>query len=160
MPDLHRPLIELSECLCRTVASVTGRDLCWCGLYPGTNPPFEYCGSCSSTMCGVGYVALETVTQYTALAVPGFSDFDCQTPLQALVRVGVLRCFPLEEDGSTSAPEVVESSAIDLMEDMDAIRQAVLCCFQGQSKLVEYRTIGPEGACVGGEWSAYIALEE
>lgn len=158
--NLHEPLLALADCLCQTVAEDTLRPLCWCGLYPGDGAPFEYCSECETGKCGVGYVALQSAAPYVTFGLDGVDPaMRCGTPIQAQVRVGVMRCFPLEEDGSTPPPSLLSSTTVDLVADMSAIRRAVLCCFDGEARLESYSVLGPDGGCVGGEWVAWVGLE-
>lgn len=151
-------LIELAECLCGQVAKLCGDDLCWCGLYPGGQPSWDYCGGCEGDKCGMGYVTVVQVSPYTTLGVADVTVTKCDRPLQALVEVGVLRCVPVEESGLPD-PEVMADISLLLMADMEAIRNTVACCFTGDSVLQGYEALPVQGGCVGGRWRAVIGLD-
>lgn len=163
MPCLETPrfaerLVELSMCLCDAVKSSCGSELCWCGVYPGGIPAWDYCGSCSDR-CGMGFVTVAGASLYTTFGQPDQSVAPCDRPLQAEVLLGVLRCVPLEEDGSAVPASAMTDVALMLMADLDAIRRAVVCCFKGDAVLLGYEPLPEAGGCVGGQWRAVIGLE-
>lgn len=153
---LWEPLSIIADCLCQEVEQATGTRLCWCGLTPGAGVPYEYCGECGVNRCGVGYVAFDgALLQNEFLAGPQ----RCANPVQMQIRVGVLRCYPLPEDGGTADPDVLQEMVALVTADMHAARRAMLCCYEGDVTVQQYTVLGPEGGCVGGEWSAYVPLD-
>lgn len=128
VPPQAGRLVELAECLCQTIKEECGLPLCWCGIYPGGVPSWDYCGGCSGGNCGMGYVSLAAASMYTTFGVPSVSD-KCGTMLQASVTIGVLRCVPMEEDGSLPSAGEMSDTALLLFADMMAIRNAALCCY-------------------------------
>lgn len=159
IPPQAGPLVELAECLCSTIAEDCGLSLCWCGIYPGGVPAWDYCGGCSGGTCGMGYVSMDGASLYTSFGSPAFGMMNCASLTQASVTIGVLRCMPLEEDGSPPDVETMADVAMLLMADMMAIRRAATCCFKGDLILGGYEPLGVSGGCTGGQWRATVALD-
>lgn len=129
-----------------------GAGLCWCGLFPGGSVPFDFCGSCDGDTCGMGFVTVLQGSNYTTFGEPGARYSKCASPVQVTGRIGVLRCFPLEVDGSLPGPDVLADLSLSLMSDMLLVKKAVLCCFGGDILLEGYDAIPAQGGCVGGQW--------
>ena len=159
VPSQAGPLIELADCLCTTVASETGLALCWCGIFPGGIPSWDYCGSCAGDNCGMGYVTMDAASSYTSFGQPAVGPTACATLMQANISVGVLRCMPMEDDGSLPPPDTMSEVAMVLMADMMAMKRAITCCFKGDIILGTYNAAGASGGCVGGQWNAVIGLD-
>lgn len=150
-------LSELTECLCATMEEA-GSGLCWCGLYPGGSVPFDFCGSCDGDSCGMGFVTVTGGSKYTSFGEPDASWAKCASAVQVTGRIGVLRCFPLEVDGSLPSLDVLESLSLRLAADMLLMKKAALCCFGGDIMLEGYDAISAQGGCVGGQWQFTLDL--
>lgn len=158
IPPQAGRLIELAECLCATILAETGLGLCWCGVYPGGTPAWEACGGCAGDVCGMGYVTMDTASMYTTFGIPN-TNSHCDTLMQAGVSLGVLRCMPVEEDGSSPSQNDMSDTAMLLFADMMAIRKAALCCYEGDVLLQGYEALGANGGCIGGQWRGVISLD-
>lgn len=151
-------LLALVECLCSELEATGAGPVCWCGLYPGGVPAWDYCDSCDAGTCGMAYVSVVQVQPYTTF---GAQDFQatCATGLQAVLRVGALRCLPLNDDGSLPAPADMAESALALHADALAIRAAVSCCLPASTILQGWTALPAQGGCTGGEWIVVLDLE-
>lgn len=156
MPASAGSLVELAQCVCDTVVSDGAGRLCWCGVYPGGVPTWDYCGECSGDACGIGYVSVVRIEPYRTFGVPEPVS-GCATALQAVVKVGVIRCLPVVAEGLPD-PEDMSDTALNMHMDAYAIRRAIACCYPGDAVLRAYTALPAQGGCVGGEWECVIDL--
>lgn len=145
-------LQDLATCLCDNIHQTTGVGLCWCGVYPGGVPAWDHCTDCDSDMCGMGFVTVTGATRYTSFGQALQTPTKCDAMTQLGVSMGVLRCFPMEEDGSAPSADALTEVAAQLALDMEAIRFAAVCCYKGDVILNSYEPIPPTGGCIGGQW--------
>lgn len=158
--SLMNRLIELSVCLCTEIETVQGYPLCWCGVYPGGVPSYDYCGGCDGGRCGMGFVTVDGGGLYTSFGQnAGYRPSSCSSGLQVSVQIGVLRCMPFTNDGSLPEPNDMTETAVLLLDDMQAMRRAATCCFGGDLILLDYQPIPAQGGCVGGLWRAVLDAE-
>lgn len=152
-------IASLSECVCETLTTSGGGPLCWCGLYPGAQVSWDYCGNCSGATCGMGYVRLDAVYPSSSLPQPDITP-TCAAPLAARIAVGALRCVPVADDsGNLPEPMDLWESGLQIIADMGALHEAIVCCKPGYYVLGEYTPLGPRGGCAGGEWMVTVALD-
>ncbi|REF00618.1 hypothetical protein [Thermomonospora umbrina] len=80
--------------------------------------------------------------------------------------MGVYRCVAaVDDNGDPATCEQVFNDAEKLLSDAAAMRQAALCCFpateEGPDVLAgEYRPIGPNGGCGGGQMLVTVRFTE
>ncbi len=153
-------MAQLTECVCAHVELAGSGPVCWCGIYPGASVSWDSCGvECDDPdTCGMAYVRPATSFPYESFPFPALDD-TCQAPVGFEVEIGILRCFPTaEEDGSLPSPEVITSTAIDVLQDQWALHKAIRCCEFEEGKVVlgQWTPVGPQGGCVGGHWSAFL----
>jgi hypothetical protein len=155
-PPVALALVDLTDCVCTELAATGAGPTCWCGLYPGATVSWEYCAECSGGMCGMGYVRFAGAFPYDTFPVPVVDD-RCVRPLAWAVEVGALRCMPTPSDGNIVDPTAMTEVAVAQVIDAYALYRAIKCC--GLEMSVErYYPVGPQGACVGGFWLAYVAI--
>jgi len=75
-----------------------------------------------------------------------------------VVEVGALRCVPQPHDGEALTPIEMAEVAIGQLLDAHALHRALKCCGL-EVAVAAWVPAGPEGGCVGGFWSAYLAVE-
>lgn len=150
-------LVELAECVCRTVAEEGAGPLCWCGLYPGGVPTWDYCGECDGGACGIGYVSVAAIQPYQTFGA-GAVGATCAYGLQAVVRIGTVRCLPVVQEGLPD-PEALAETALMMHVDAYAMRKAVACCLPASTILTAWAALPATGGCTGGEWTAIVDLE-
>jgi hypothetical protein len=154
-PTMSLTLVELTECLCMTMAEASSGPVCWCGTYPGAQVSWEYCGECAGDTCGMAYVRLAGIAPYDEFPIPTVDD-RCTKPLFMGLEVGVLRCFPQPEDGSLPTDDVLTEVALAQIADAEALYSVLVCC-QGIG-VGQYVPVGQAGGCVGGFWTAYASV--
>jgi hypothetical protein len=162
-PDvsLSKVVAAITECVCVALAKQGGGPTCWCGLFPGTEVSWDYCGECSSGACGMGYVRLISVYESQQFPQQDPLPSNCGAPLVAELAVGALRCIPVaDRDGSLPDEAALLEAGLATFADMAAIRSAVQCCDLGDREfaLGTYLPLGARGGCVGGEWTVWVAL--
>lgn len=156
-PRIALAMMELVECVCTELATTGAGPTCWCGLYPGAAVSWEYCSDCSGGICGMGYVRLAGAFPYETFPIPAL-DATCRKPIAWGVEVGALRCFPQPEDGSILDPVAMAEISLSVAMDAAALLRAIKCC-DYEAGLEIYRPVGPDGGCVGGFWTAFLAVE-
>jgi hypothetical protein len=150
-------LAALRDCVCEKVTAANG-PVCWCGLYPGGLPVWDYCGNCGGETCGMIYVSVARIEPYTSFGV-GAQTGTCGSGLQAVVNIGTARCLPIEEDGALPGEEAMAEAVWTLHADAYAIREAVSCCTPADTILTGYTLLPAQGGCVGGQWGVILDLE-
>jgi hypothetical protein len=159
MADPFAALERLVTCLCESLETQGAGPTCWCGIWPGDNVSWEFCGECRGGTCGMGYVKVDSVFP-TTTGPERAGGGTCHTPLSATIQVGALRCLPVPASGEIPSPDVMAQVAADQFADMLAMRYAVSCCGVDMEVLNAYQALGPQGACVGGEWTFVMPVVE
>jgi hypothetical protein len=156
---LATKVATLVECLCRMLAEQGAGPTCFCGVVPGEQVAWDYCGECTSGACGMGYVRLGRVFPTTAF--PNEQGYGkCNTYLAAQITVGALRCAPVASDtGELPNEQDMAEAWLAVVADMGAMHQAVRCCGFRDYYLEGYTPLGPTGGCVGGEWMVTVLLD-
>lgn len=84
------------------------------------------------------------------------------TELAMRVGVGVIRCaHTLDADGTFPTAAELTSDALNMTADASILLDALLCCVPDQvqiSKIDRWTPLGPDGGCVGGEWSFFVGV--
>jgi hypothetical protein len=149
-----RALVELADCVCEQLAEIGAGPTCWCGVYPGAEVAWEFCGECSGGLCGMGWVRVRAAFPYDVFP-NGLIDFKCNKPLAWHVEAGALRCMPTPPDGQMPSALEMTETALAQAADARALHQAISCC--GLDIAIEsYVPLGPLGGCVGGVWGAFL----
>lgn len=157
VPAAINAIIELTECMCELLALEGAGPTCWCGLYPGAAVSWEYCTACDGDTCGMGYVRLAMVSPYQVFPSPAVDD-KCVLPTMWALEVGALRCMPTPHDGEVLDVGSMAEVAIGQMLDARALRKAIKCCVPDLG-LGLWSPAGPNGACVGGYWAAFLDMD-
>lgn len=81
---------------------------------------------------------------------------------EATIGVGVLRCASMVDDaGQAPAPATLTAEALQVVQDMADVAAALQCCVAPQAEKLTmgmWTPLGPEGGCVGGEWTAAVLV--
>jgi hypothetical protein len=156
---LSKVVAALTDCLCEGLTQHGAGPTCWCGLFPGTEVAWDYCGECSSRKCGMGYVRIVSVYESDSFPTPNPDQSRCGSPLAVQLAVGALRCLPtMEQDGSLPDEAAMLEAGLAVIADMGAMREALRCCDVDELVIGAYTPLGARGGCVGGEWSVWVAL--
>ncbi len=84
---------------------------------------------------------------------------DCASVLVVTLEVGVLRCIPIPEDGEAPTASDVLISAVQSMDDMNAIYCAAMGCEVWASITAgTWQPSGPLGGQYGGIWTFTVEL--
>jgi hypothetical protein len=157
MSDLSEMLTNLAACLCAelTPDGADGPDLCFCGLMPGQQPALDL-GDCPDA-CGMAWVRLMDAYPAVGLGVEWdpTNNGGCGPMIGATVEVGVIRCFEQPAHGGPPEPEELLAGTQQQIEDMLAMRRAIMCCNLDDEDyaLGRYAPYGPQGFIVGGWWT-------
>lgn len=154
-------MVELLNCLGNELAMTTSGMTCWHGIAPGADTALAGCASCDEGRCGVSWIRLVSIFQSDTFPSP--SEWSkCGTPLAYELEMGVVRCMPLEQDGSDPDPDVMLETTLIQLEDQQAMFKAIQCCLDVKGVLVSiapYEPQGPDGGCVGGLYGLTIAKD-
>lgn len=104
---------------------------------------------------GQVWVRLASATPAPAPAAPLKASGDlCAVPWWTLnVVVGVIRCaHTIDDEGNAPTPRELSEDAESVLEDMWTILR-VITCKVAHERMGTWTPVGPEGGCVGGEWS-------
>jgi len=93
-----------------------------------------------------------------ALAKMGATHMDpCGLVWTATFGIGVLRCSSTIDDrGEIASADALSNEALQMLADEAALCQAIYCCNVAplnRYELTRWDPLGPEGGCVGGEWT-------
>lgn len=157
-PRLALALGDLAECVCEQLTINGAGPTCWCGLYAGALVAWDYCaGECGNGVCGMGWVRLSAGFPYQVFPQQ-FLDLRCTLPVAWQIEVGAVRCMPQMPDGGPIDADTMANVALAQSLDARALHTAMQCC--GHEIAAElYTPTGPEGGCVGGFWTGYLALD-
>ena len=108
--------------------------------------------------CGSAFLSFDTISQYETVGQAGALSTRCERPLQVLVNVGVMRCYPVPEDGSAPPQAAMDAAVSQMLRDMSSVQRAITCCYEGDIDLGPFTVIGPDGGCFGGFWQVFIDL--
>lgn len=156
---LAKAVADLVECLCKALAEEGAGPTCFCGVVPGDQVAWDYCGECAGGNCGMGYVKVNSV--FATTSFPGPREYTkCNAYLAAEIGVGALRCSPIPtEDGELPTEADMQEAFLAQIADMGAIHRAIQCCGFADYFLGTYDPQGPNGGCVGGEWTVTVLLD-
>jgi hypothetical protein len=161
-PDVRQPrysALDLAACVCTALVERGAGEPCWCGIAPGSEASWVGCTDCGSGNCGSAWVRLDSAFPYTTFpdSEPGLT---CTASLGYTIEVGVVRCMPLNDDGSALDTATSLDVALASAADMMALRHAVECCFGDTlHSLVGWSPLGPQGGCVGGFWTLQVGRD-
>ena len=78
---------------------------------------------------------------------------------RATLGVGTIRCaHVLDDDGNPPTPEEMTQDTERMTQDLANLGRALLC-EAGISSVVNWLPAGPDGGCVGGEWTVTITYD-
>lgn len=142
-------LLQLLDCAEAALDPPAGRAY----LAPGNLVSWD---DCCNGQVWVRLVSLESLAPHYA-KLGATSANPCGLEWTATVGVGVLRCSSTVTDrGELAPPEMVSAETIQMLADEAALCQAIYCCNVlplNRYDLTRWDPLGPEGGCVGGEWT-------
>jgi hypothetical protein len=146
------------DCVCTALTERGQGPTCWCGLWPGADVAWDYCGECSDDgKCGMAYLRPDIAFPYSTFpfAEP---DTNCKRPIGYRFEIGVVRCMPtMNEDGELPSEAEIREATLGLMLDQHALLCAIReCRAPGLVSLEGWTPAGPEGGCVGGAWTIFV----
>jgi hypothetical protein len=151
MATINEIISSLAECLC---AELNDDALCFCGVFPGGDP-YDAMGGCENDGCGQAWVRLLSVVPASTVGQPNLTLRNCNAGLSYDVEIGVLRCFPNQEEALSEAELL--AIADRQYNDMLAMRRAVNCCEELDEYILGgYLPVGPDIGAIGGIWSVTI----
>jgi len=160
-------LVDLASCVCAELTNAGLPGTCFCGVIPG-QAALDHCseGQCDSADCGgmawtsaLQIIPSEQLTTSAGIGVA--APRRCQVPdLTVAFQCGIVRCAPMSDSHGNppGIPEYLDAARLQLA-DMAALERALLCCFSDPPVLTGWDSIGPDGGCLGGVWTATFTLE-
>ncbi len=159
--EVFARLTGLAECLCAQLAADGLPDVCFCGVIAGSEPyDASGIGECGE-LNGQAWVRLVNAYPSSGVGVPDLNVGNCNKGLGIDLEIGVLRYFPIEENGgSLEVTEMLVASQLQIA-DMISMQRAVVCCPAISEKdyiMNTYTPIGPDGGLLGGSWTLSMAI--
>lgn len=143
-----------------------GAGVCRAFVHPGTTAPWDACGSTTDGAEGQAWVAVPRIYPVAPFPTEDAGAQRCH-PVEyaANITAGVLRCAAtVDDEGRAPAPADVSTDAAKVTRDAAIILEALLCCYldddadPGTFRLGDWTPLGPDGGCVGGQWTATIRI--
>lgn len=153
---LYQRLFDLADCLCAQIETDERPPVCFCGVIPGEAVIADGIDGCADGLCGIAWVRLVSAQHVVGVGVRDERAGNCGSEVGMEVELGILRCYPINEDGSPLSIEEQAAAAEVQFMDTDTICRAVMCCPSLQSKdfiMRGYTPMGPLGGVVGGYWT-------
>jgi hypothetical protein len=157
-------LASIAACVCAelTPDGADGPDVCFCDVVPGQVFAHDYVWGCEADgKCGAAWVRMITAYPAVGVGVPADKRPGCGFLLGVDVEIGVIRCLEAGENGNAPEAEVMNAAAMQEIDDMIAIRRAIMCCDALEDidiSLGNYQPTGPAGMVFGGTWALSLAL--
>jgi hypothetical protein len=145
-------------CVCEALTEMGQGPTCWCGLWPGAEVAWDYCGECSDDgKCGMAYIRQDIAFPYSSFPFAD-SDTSCKRPIAYRFEIGVIRCMPvMNEEGELPSVDEVMATTLGMMADQHALLCAIReCKGTGLVAIEGWTPFGPESGCVGGAWAIYV----
>lgn len=163
---LHPALGDILDCLLAALADHDAR-VCRSFIAPGLTVPWDDCCPDCGGAEGQAWVGVGPAGMFPAGPFPSqdTSPQRCAPhEYAAEVVVGVLRCaHTVDDQGHPPTAVQVTADAAKVHRDAAIVRDALLCCYAadldpGEFRLGAWAPLGPQGGCVGGQWTATIRL--
>lgn len=146
--------------------SAFGVPVCRAFVAPGAQVPWDTCCECGSGSEGQAWVAVERFYPVAPFPQQDVGAQRCHpTEFAADIVVGILRCaHTVDDQGNAPSAPTVTADAGKVARDRKIALDALLCDFLGDDpdpgtfRLGFWQPLGPGGGCVGGSWSATIAI--
>jgi hypothetical protein len=137
------------------------KEPCWIGVLPGSLVALDYCAPCGATKCGMAWVRLSAINEWVDES--GGADFSrCASLFTATFEMGIVRCHQTSDDRGNPMSMAYQAEATRVqMAEMAAMKRVLLCSSLMANRNVTlggYQPIGPDGACVGGNWSVLVDM--
>lgn len=153
---LKAKLSALAACVCEKVTDSAG--FCFCGVLPGEEW-YDLTEGCDSETCGMAWVRVAGMYMSTEFGQQDLELNNCNKGVGLELEVGVVRCFPTEEDGSAPDQATLLAGSDQQMEDAVNILRAIECCESFDDYLIGlWSPIGPEGGSYGGAWTVTVGV--
>lgn len=157
---------KIAECLCATLAEA-GTKTCYCGIMMGQqNGPLGLMQCGGDKACAVAWVRPVEVYQTDIFPTPVEPGTPTRNPRLAMqIEVGIARCYPQPQGKALFAAEAdIWDSAVQVMDDVETMRKAILCCIPKNDPawakrlvaLGSWTPLPAEGRVAGGTWSGFL----
>lgn len=161
-------LVALAACVCNELTAIGRPAGCFCGVVHGDEFPVDV-GDCSASgvshgCSGSAWVRLMTAYPTDIFPSPASVLTNCGTSMAYQIEVGIARCARAfsERGWEGEAPTVAErlAEADEAIQDMEALRRAILCCWNPNRDrdiiLGSYVPLQSSGGTGGGTWNLFL----
>jgi len=154
-------LAALSQFLCEPREDMDRPAPCVCGVVPGTLVIPDMFEDCGGGRNGVAWVRIAATYPSQTVGVAYQNVGNCSSGIGYDIEVGVVREHSDYYEADTIDAD--DSAAIVQwqVDDMEAVRRAIVCCDSLDEKdfiLGMYQPIGPQGGLVGGAWMVHVSV--
>lgn len=151
-------LSRLRTCLGGAITEAGLPPVCTLTVMPGQGVAHDFINSCNDGKDGLAWVQLTTEYASSNVVQPTRGITKCGEDYAIGVNVGIIRSFPIPEEGEPPDAIMFEAMALQQLREMEVIRYALVCCYPEDVMLGSYTPIGPQGGAFGGAWVANLAL--
>ena len=158
--DLAERMIEVASCLCAQIETDGSPPTCFCGVVPGDSVVLAYATDCEEKD-GMAWVRLITLYPATSVGQQDTTIGNCGVGIGADLEVGIVRSYPVYEDGEEPPPAVLEALVRQQVKDAMTMHRAVLCCSALPTKEVIVGPYAPTpilGGLSGGAIQVSLAI--
>lgn len=165
--DTLAPIVEdLLACLVVRLDELDA-PVCRAFWHPGSTAPWDACGTEDGGAEGQAWVAVPRVYPSDNFPTETIDAHRCfPRGFAAEVVVGVLRCAAtVDSSGRAPTAEQVTMDALKVSRDRAIALDAIVCCLIGEDadpgeyRLGAWEPLGPNGGCVGGQWTVTVAVD-
>lgn len=153
------PILEaLLEAVAEEVAACGRGDIGFSSIQSGDLGIVEHVGE--DVGCSELIVNLTSVFSYQDFPAPA-EVAQCNDPTAYVITVAMFRCAPQPKgrDVRINDPALHHASALEVIDDMHAMRRAISSVIKDQDRvhaLGTFEPYGPEGGIIGGSWTITI----
>lgn len=132
--------------------------VCRSFINPGGNAPHDVCTAEDGKDGQLWVANLSSSGGWPSVTS---NPITCAVPFAEVIEIGIVRCTKsdLQDTEFLPDPEDITADAIQQQKDKDALKAAILCCWEidGKDMLSPlWEPIEPQGGCVGGTWTVTI----
>lgn len=165
---LQTALLKFTECVGAALTGICSFGLTIGDTYVPFNPDEDDEG-CDEEDVACSQVWVRVDQANLANVQSSFAPGGCGGSLRLVLEVGVLRCFPIMEEGEAPTATDVMLAALESMDDMSKLLCAAMSCGATEEdpeggvwdEIVagDWTAIGPLGGQYGGMWSFTVTLD-
>ena len=165
--DPLAPIVEKALACLIVRLEEADAPVCRAFWHPGANAPWDACGETGDGAEGQAWIAVPRVYPSDNFPSETIDAHRCfPRGYAAELTVGVLRCAAtIDSAGDAPTSEQVTADALKVSRDRALALDAIVCCLIGDDadpgiyRMGAWTPLGPDGGCVGGQWTVTVAVD-